>query len=84
MIKEHIAADPQGGVSHEESSSIGSRCTRRSLTRDGDCVRYAVAYVGERTRSEIPATNVEVDGIAGTWTTIWPQEARHASPEARH
>src|ERR1700720_2948633 len=47
--------------------------------------RYVQSHiVGERTRSDIPATDVEVDGIAETWyDDLAAMERANASSEAK-
>ena len=47
--------------------------------------RYVQSHiVGERTRPDIPTTNVEIDGIAELWYDDWAaMERASASPEAK-
>ena len=47
--------------------------------------RYVQSHiVGERTRPDIPATHVEVDGVAETWyDDLAAMERANASPEAK-
>ena len=47
--------------------------------------RYVQSHIqGERTRPDIPTTNVEIDGIAELWYDDWAaMERANATPEAK-
>jgi uncharacterized protein (TIGR02118 family) len=47
--------------------------------------RYVQSHiVGERTRPDIPPTDIEVDGVAETWyDDLAARERANASPEAK-
>ena len=58
---------------------------RRWLTQYRDCaVMCSRISVGQRTRRDIPTTDVEVDGIAETWyNDLAAMERANASAEAK-
>ena len=52
--------------------------------RTGGAPLCAVHIVGERTRVDIPTTDVEIDGIAELWyDDLAAMERANASPEAK-
>jgi uncharacterized protein (TIGR02118 family) len=82
--QEHLAADPQGGVVARGIRQALARGARAAHAVPG-LRRYVQSHiVGERTRSDIPSTNVEVDGIAETWyDDLAAMERANASSEAK-
>jgi uncharacterized protein (TIGR02118 family) len=85
MIKSISLLTRKAGLSHEEFVKHWLEVHAALAHAVPGLRRYAQSHiVGERTRSDIPATNVEVDGIAETWyDDLAAMERANASSEAK-
>jgi len=85
MIKSISLLTRKAGLSHEEFVKHWLEVHAPLAHAVPGLRRYVQSHiVGERTRSDIPATNVEVDGIAETWYDDQAAMERvNASPEAK-
>ena len=79
MIKSVSLLTRKAGLSHEEFVKHWLEVHAVPGLR-----RYVQSHiVGERTRPDIPTTDVEVDGVAETWYDDLPaMERANASPQA--
>src|ERR1700751_6349359 len=84
MIKSVSLLTRKAGLSHEEFvKNWPQGHTPPPHAVPGLC-RYVQSHiVGERTRPDIPTTDVEIDGVAETWYDDLPaMERANASPQA--
>ena len=84
MIKSVSLLTRKAGLSHEEFVKHWLEVHARLAHAVPGLRRYVQSHiVGERTRPDIPATDVEVDGVAETWyDDLAGMERANASPEA--
>jgi len=85
MIKSVSLLTRKAGLSHEEFVKHWLD-VHAPLAHDVPGLRRYVQshIVGERTRPDIPATDVEVDGVAETWyDDLAAMDRANASPEAK-
>jgi len=85
MIKSVSLLTRKAGLSHEEFVKHWLELHAPLAHAVPGLRRYVQSHiVGERTRPDIPATDVEVDGIAETWyADLAAMERANASPEAK-
>jgi uncharacterized protein (TIGR02118 family) len=85
MIKSISLLTRKAGLSHEEFVKLWLEVHAPLAHAVPGLRRYVQSHiVGEQTRSDIPATNVEVDGIAETWyDDLAAMERANASSEAK-
>ena len=85
MIKSISLLTRKAGLSHEEFVKHWLEVHAPLAHAVPGLRRYVQSHiVGERTRSDIQATNVEVDGIAETWyDDLAAMERANASSEAK-
>ena len=85
MIKSVSLLTRKAGLSHEEFVKHWLEVHAPLAHAVPGLRRYVQSHiVGERTRPDIPATNVEVDGIAETWyDDLATMERANASAEAK-
>jgi uncharacterized protein (TIGR02118 family) len=85
MIKSISLLTRKAGLSHEEFVKHWLEVHAPLAHAVPGLRRYVQSrIVSERTRSDIPATNVEVDGIAETWyDDLAAMERANASSEAK-
>ena len=85
MIKSVSLLTRKAGLSHEEFVKHWLE-VHAPLAHAVPGLRRCVQshIVGERSRPDIPTTNVEVDGVAETWyDDLAAMERANASPEAK-
>src|ERR1700738_4208394 len=85
MIKSISLLTRKAGLSHEEFVKHWLEVHAPLAHAVPGLRRYVQSHiVGERTRPDIPTTNVEVDGIAETWyDDLAAMERANASSEAK-
>ena len=85
MIKSVSLLTRKAGLSHEEFVKHWVEVHAPLAHAVPGLRRYVQSHiVGERTRPDIPATDVEVDGVAETWyDDLAAMERANASPEAK-
>src|ERR1700758_5087651 len=85
MIKSVSLLTRKAGLSHEQFVKHWLEGHAPLAPAVPGLRRYVQApIVGERTRPGIPATDVEVDGVAETWyDDLAAMERANASPEAK-
>jgi uncharacterized protein (TIGR02118 family) len=85
MIKSVSLLTRKAGLSHEEFVTHWLEVHAPLAHAVAGMRRYVQSHiVGERTRPDIPATDVEVDGVAETWyDDLTAMERANASPEAK-
>ena len=85
MIKSVGLLTRKDGMSHEQFMQALGRGACPARPRGAGLVRYVQSHiVEERRRPDIPATDVEIDGIAELWYEDAAAMARAmASPEAK-
>jgi len=85
MIKSISLLTRKAGLSHEEFVKLWLEVHAPLAHAVPGLRRYVQSHiVGERTRPDIPATDVEIDGIAETWYDDLPaMERANASPQAK-
>ena len=85
MIKSVSLLTRKAGLSHEEFVKHWLEVHAPLAHAVPELRRYVQSHiVGERTRPDIPRTDVEVDGVAETWyDDLTAMERVNASPEAK-
>jgi uncharacterized protein (TIGR02118 family) len=85
MIKSVSLLTRKAGLSHEEFVKHWLEVHAPLAHAVPGLRRYVQSHiVGERTRPDIPTTDVEVDGVAETWyDDLAAMERANASPEAK-
>ena len=85
MIKSVSLLTRKAGLSHEEFVKHWLELHAPLAHAVPGLRRYVQSHIlGERTRPDIPMTNVEVDGVAETWYDDLPaMERADASPQAK-
>ena len=85
MIKSVSLLTRKAGLSHEEFVKHWLEVHAPLAHAMPGLRRYVQSHiVGERTRTDIPTTDVEVDGVAETWyDDCAAMERANASPEAK-
>ena len=85
MIKSVSLLTRKAGLSHEEFVKHWLEVHAPLAHGVPGLRRYVQSHiVGERTRTDIPTTDVEVDGVAETWyDDLAAMERASASPEAK-
>jgi uncharacterized protein (TIGR02118 family) len=85
MIKSISLLTRKAGLSHEEFVKHWLGVHAPLAHAVPGLRRYVQSHiVGERTRPDIPAIDVEVDGVAETWyDDLAAMERANASPEAK-
>ena len=85
MIKSVSLLTRKAGLSHEEFVKHWLEVHAPLAHGVPGLRRYVQSHiVGERTRTDIPTTDVEVDGVAETWyDDLAAMDRANASPEAK-
>ena len=85
MIKSVSLLTRKAGLSHEEFVKHWLEVHAPLAHAVPGLCRYVQSHiVGERTRTDIPTTDVEVDGVAETWyDDLAAMDRANASPEAK-